>query len=551
MLWTASDLFPRLMSGSSTDFRDNNNPSVLQDRGQSLAAVKLLRELGRKQVRQRQDLAGILETARMLCGLYDHETANALLDAVARLTGNEPAVLVRLALLLVREGRYADAARFARKVLDRRDAGVVSFSTSAANADSAFASAVVDARLLLTECEERLGHLDAAVELAGETLKTHPDSIPAHRLKAAILRRRGKPEEALALLRGLLDRGGPAHWETCRAWFELGQIQDQLGDYASAWQSWITARNFHDPEVDWNARQQQADHVWSHVRGLHQSLTREHAARWAQSGSAEPESAPRMAVLTGHPRSGTTLLEQALDAHSGIVSMEETTIFTSSVYRPLFQHGPQGMTAAQRLDRMEDREWRHWRREYRGLARLALGPGQDPGNRLLLDKNPDLLQLLPAWLRIFPASKMIVMLRDPRDLLVSMFSQALPSNHTAWSYRSPESAAGLISLRLGMWHHLRQLLPATAFHEVRYERLIRNFSGGVGGVLDFLGCAPETATLQPEAHSRQKVVLSPSYAAVQAPVHQRADGRWRNYEPWLAPHLKTLRPAIAGLGYEL
>lgn len=142
MLWTASDLFPRLMSGSSTDFRDNNNPSVLQDRGQSLAAVKLLRELGRKQVRQRQDLAGILETARMLCGLYDHETANALLDAVARLTGNEPAVLVRLALLLVREGRYADAARFARKVLDRRDAGVVSFSTSAANADSAFASAV-------------------------------------------------------------------------------------------------------------------------------------------------------------------------------------------------------------------------------------------------------------------------------------------------------------------------------------------------------------------------------------------------------------------------
>ena len=99
------------------------------------------------------------------------------------------------------------------------------------------------------------------------------------------------------------------------------------------------------------------------------------------------------------------------------------------------------------------------------------------------------------------------------------------------------------------WHHLQQLLPGNAFHEVRYENLVTDFAKGVGGVLHYLGCPPEPATLQPEAHSRQKVVLSPTYAAVQSPVHTRAIARWRNYEPWLAPHLKTLRPAIAGLGY--
>ncbi|MES2707540.1 MAG: sulfotransferase [Verrucomicrobiota bacterium] len=508
------------------------NAAALQNRGQSLAAVKTLREQGRKQLRQRQDLAGILETARALCGLYDYGTATALLDAVVRLAGTEPALLVRLTLMLIREGQYADAARFAREALDRAASG---------------SGAALDALLLLAECEDRLGHAESAAGLAREALQKHPDSIPAHRLLAAILRREGRPEEALALLRGLLDRGGPPHWETCRAWFELGQVQDQLGNYAAAWQAWITARNFHDPDVNWKTMRQQADHVWDHVRGLHQSLTREQAARWTAAAAQAPETASRMAVLTGHPRSGTTLLEQSLDAHSGILSMEETTIFTSSIYRPLFQHGPQRMSAARRLDGMEDREWRHWRREYRGLARLALG--QDPGQRLLIDKNPDLLQLLPAWLRIFPAAKMIVMLRDPRDLLVSMFSQALPPNHTAWSYRSPESAAAMISLRLGLWHHLRQLLPRSVFHEVRYEQLIRDFPGVVGGVLDFLGCSPEAATLRPELHSRQKVVLSPSYASVQSPVHQRAEGRWRHYEPWLAPHLKALRPALAGLGY--
>lgn len=509
---------------------------ALQDHGQALAALKILRDMGRKLVRGRQDLAGILEVARQLCGLHDHDAAVHLLDAAVRLAGKQPALLVRLALLLVTEGRYAEAARFARSALEHGHSDAVSS---------------VDARLLLTECQERLGHLDDALALAEETLKSHPSSIPAHRLKATVLRRRGKPEQAMELLRGLLSRGGPPHWETCRAWFALGHIQDQLGDYGGAWQSWITARNFHAPDIDWNLRRQQADHVWNHVRSLHQSLRRDQPARWLarkDPPEKDPGTGPPLALLTGHPRSGTTLLEQALDAHSGIVSLEETTIFTSNVYRPLFQHGPPNPSPADRLDRMEERERRHWRREYTSLTRLALG--QDPQGRLLLDKNPDTLQLMPAWLRIFPQAKVVVMLRDPRDLLVSMFSQALPPNHTAWSYRTPEAAAALISLRLGLWHHLRQLLPDGACHEVRYEQLVRDFTGGVGGVLDYLGCPHEAATLKPETHSRQKVVLSPTYAAVQSPVHTQAIARWRHYEPWLAPHLKTLAPAIAALGYK-
>ncbi|RYD29032.1 MAG: sulfotransferase, partial [Verrucomicrobiaceae bacterium] len=341
----------------------------------------------------------------------------------------------------------------------------------------------------------------------------------------------------------------PPHWETCRAWFELGQIQDQLGDYAAAWQSWITARQFHAPDIDWNVRRSQAEHVWNHVRSLHRSLDGDHLARWCPPDQQDGNraSTPRLAVLTGHPRSGTTLLEQALDAHSGIVSMEETTLFTSNVYRPLFQHGLQGTTPAKRLDTMPDRERQHWRRQYLGLSRLALG--QESGSRLVLDKNPDLLQLLPAWLRIFPEARVIVMLRDPRDLLVSMFSQALPPNHTAWSYRTPEAAAEMVSLRLGLWHHLRKRLPDHAFHEVRYERLVADFAGETGKVLACLGFDPESATLRPEVHSRQKTVRSPTYAAVQSPVHSRAVARWRNYSRWLAPLMKTLRPAIRGLGY--
>ena len=45
--------------------------------------------------------------------------------------------------------------------------------------------------------------------------------------------------------------------------------------------------------------------------------------------------AHRLALLGGHPRSGTTLLEQVLDSHPDMVSAEETEIFLDETYHRL------------------------------------------------------------------------------------------------------------------------------------------------------------------------------------------------------------------------
>lgn len=504
----------------------------LQDRGHALESLDILRNLGRKLARTGGRPESLMEVARRLIGHYDHAAALELLEAAARLGGQAPGLLARVALLLLRENAFAEAAEFAERTLKKSAAG---------------SPEGVDARLLLAECRERQGRLDETLELTREVLAERPHSIPAHRLRATVLRRRGQIEEALAALRSLTERGGPAHWETCRAWFELGHARDAAGDYPGAWLAWHTARKHYPPDADWKLFRAQANHVWRQVRETHDFATPEHFRRW--TGAAESARSPRrLAILTGHPRSGTTLLEQALDAHGGIVSAEETTVFTSAVYRPVFQHGPPSLSPAARLDALTAPELLHWRNEYLGLTRLALR--EEPGERLILDKNPDLLQLLPAVARIFPEAKIIVMLRDPRDLLVSMFAQALPPNHTAWSYRTVETAAKMIALRLGLWLRLRDMLPPEMFHETRYEDCVRDFPAGVGGVLDFLGLPPDERSLRPETHSRARPVISPTYAAVEQPVHTRAAGRWRRYEPGLRPALEILRPAAEALGYE-
>jgi hypothetical protein len=56
----------------------------------------------------------------------------------------------------------------------------------------------------------------------------------------------------------------------------------------------------------------------------------------------------------------------------------------------------------------------------------------------------------------------------------------------------------------------------------------------------------------PRFHERatEKGVRTPTYADVTQPLYQRAVGRWRNYEKYLAPHLELLRPGLRAFGYE-
>ena len=68
------------------------------------------------------------------------------------------------------------------------------------------------------------------------------------------------------------------------------------------------------------------------------NLTPEHFARWHDAGQRLPPC--RLALLTGFPRSGTTLLEQVLDSHPGLVSSEEKDVLSREVFPALIHDRP-------------------------------------------------------------------------------------------------------------------------------------------------------------------------------------------------------------------
>jgi hypothetical protein len=171
------------------------------------------------------------------------------------------------------------------------------------------------------------------------------------------------------------------------------------------------------------------------------------------------------------------------------------------------------------------------------------------GERIHLDKNPELTLLIPAMLRVFPELKTVVAVRDPRDVIISCFMRSLPINSVTVSYLTLERAVEKYALMIGGWFKLRDLI-GSPWIEVRYEDTVHDLECQVRRLLAFLELPWDAAVLHFHEHARQKHVRSPTYESVTTPIYRTAVGRWRNYAKYLEPTLERLEPFIKAFGYD-
>jgi hypothetical protein len=267
--------------------------------------------------------------------------------------------------------------------------------------------------------------------------------------------------------------------------------------------------------------------------------------RWAATGeSLQPWQ--RFAILCGHPRSGTTLLEQMLDSHPGVMTAEETHILHDEAYLPLSRGFSAEASLLEVLESAPISRLRQSRANYFRFAEMYLG--KTIGDKTLVDKNPALNVLIPAAVRIFPEAKFLIALRDPRDVCLSCFMQPLSPNPVSSAYLSLEGTVGQYLSVMGFW---RTLLPRlrNPFLEVRYEELVDDLEGTSRKVLGFLGIPWDERVMRFDEHARSKSLRSPSYAEVTKPVTRRAVGRWQNYRRHIEPYIARLEPMMQALGY--
>jgi tetratricopeptide (TPR) repeat protein len=516
----------------------------------------ILGGMKRPQLISKGSLARLLQSADEARNRGDFDTCVELLERVSRLDPGNPNFLLNLGHARGNNYDYAKAEEaFERAIrlsprkteayiaagLRARDFGNHTMAERYYRLAAEQKDVTAEALVALAEIAERHSRLDEAAQQIERALNLKPNFPSALLVRARLERQAGRLDEANKLLAAF-----PAEADRelqSRAHYERGGILDRQGRYDEAMAAFVEAKALLAPDVARHTAS--ASQVRTQLKELRDSLNPEIFKRWREFGNTL-QPARRLALLCGHPRSGTTLLEQVLDSHPDIVSAEETRIFHDKAYPLLTRKAPVEATILTVLESAQTEVLREARANYFRIAERFLGTPLS--GRLLIDKNPILTFLIAPFVRIFPEAKLLVALRDPRDVCLSCFMQALPLNQSAAAYLTLEGTVDDYVALMTMYQKLAPQIQNERL-EVRYEDMVEDLEAVSRRTLEFLGAPWDERVLAFHEHARKKMVRSPTYADVTKPVFKRAVGRWRHYAKYLEPYLGKLEPFVTAFGY--
>ncbi|HUD49419.1 MAG TPA: sulfotransferase [Candidatus Baltobacteraceae bacterium] len=405
----------------------------------------------------------------------------------------------------------------------------------------------VDARMSLAVWFEKERRLAEAWEQVEACLARHPRDDQARYFHAFLLHRLKKDAEAETALRDLIKDGPQYPYVKYASRHLLGVVLDQLGNYAEALKWLLEAkaqvRTITDTAL-LELRYDQADGI---RRELLAGLTPEMIRRWRREAPA-PKERYQTAFLGGHPRSGTTLLEQILDANPEVLAFDEPVAFEQEIVGHLNLSATPSQAPWRALDILPAARQTEVRRRYvKSLLREVPG---EPAARVLLDKNPSPTMSLNIWLRVFPELKVIIALRDPRDVIISCFFLNIMLNATNVNFLSIERTVKHYVDLMDVWLRMREL-GGFDWIETRYEDVVVNMEAEGRKATEFLGLSWHPNQARYHETARQKVLYAPTYHDVTQPVYNRAVGRWKRYAGALNPFEAKLAPYCRAFGYEV
>lgn len=316
----------------------------------------------------------------------------------------------------------------------------------------------------------------------------------------------------------------------------LGEAEDQLGDTAAAFAHFAAAKRELAAHFDKGSR---GASYLSRIEALAVYFRTAPPELWAR-GEGGPRAVQGHVFLIGFPRSGTTLLEQALAGHPHIVTMEERSALTDAIGE--FAVDATGLArlaglSGPPLGAVRDAYWAACRR---------FVPKLD--GRIFIDKMPLNTSFLGIAAKLFPDAKFLLALRDPRDVVFSCFRQRFGMTEAMREFCDLEATARLYVAVMELGALYRERFGVQVL-ETRYEDLVADFDGTISRLCAYLGIDAAPGMRDVAARGRERIINTPSAAQVARGLYQGGAGQWKRYEAQLAPVLPLLTPWVERFGY--
>ncbi len=471
--------------------------------------------------------ASKLARARELIRARKFPESLALLEPVLRIDPSNDELLLLTAMTYLEMGRFDQAAALCTRALSgtrKFDAYMMRAGalrglgkTDEALSDYHRAEQIVPghpemAASIVTTLEqagrfaEAQNALEAAMKQSGG--KVMPPALASEQAK--LLVHAGKLQEAVAVIDSVelpqSQRGTPFHLGLL---FLRAKACDKAGNYAEAWKSAQEAHSVSRVAFDPSLLVRLTDMLigfW----------TPDRVRQLGDSGVTDATPV----FISGMPRSGTTLADQIIHAHpsgAGVGELNLLEVYAAGVEEVLhLGKGPSGAASQGRCAEVAG----SYLRQIRMMA---------PGAERVSNKALGNTRFLPHLARTFPATRIIHMVRDPRDIAVSCFLGAFNSARVPWVAR-PDWVALAWKESERLMAHWQGVLALPVLR-MRYETLVSEGEVAIRKLVEHVGLTWDPAVLN--FHGAQRTVKTLSYDQVNKPLYTTSAGRWQNYQPFL------------------
>jgi len=359
------------------------------------------------------------------------------------------------------------------------------------------------------------GDNDQAQRVLLPAFERHPDKPGISLAFARVCRRLGRAEQGAESLARWLGDESVDQATRREGFFLLGGLCDSLEEYDRAFDAYERGNALRVGSFD---PSRHARATVSRINAINNPLS--------------PDALPRSTVeselpvlIVGMPRSGTSLVEQIIDAHHdahGCGELKDLARIEGGLNaelsatldpRPLVNIADDAATTY--------------------IATLTALAG---GARRATDKNPFNFERLGMVDRLLPGARIVHCVRNPIDTCLSCYFSNFPGD-TAFTNDQSHCGEYFKQYRRLM-NHWKETIEVRIL-DVSYEALTDDPEGETRRLIEFLGLPWDDACLR--HHESGRVTHTSSAGQADQPIYRSSVERWRHYEHRLGPMLEALK----------
>jgi len=367
-----------------------------------------------------------------------------------------------------------------------------------------------------------VGRLLEAEKLLNTVIANKPEDYDAYYNRSTI-KKQLESDNHIAEMEALLKAGIPDLKGAVQLFYALAKEYEDLGQYEPAFEHLTRGANLRASMLKYRV----ADDVTT-MREIKKAFP----ASELSNVKMDIESTGPIFVL-GLPRTGSTLVDRILSAHSDVASLGEINDLANDMMGlvGVSQNKADLINKSSLIDGAKLAEIYQTGTSERGQSEAYL-----------LDKTPSNFLYVGLIARAMPNARIIHVNRHPMDSCFAIYKTLFRMGYP-YSYRL-EDLADYYKAYHDLMQHWSASMPGRII-EVSYEKLVSNFELEVQGLLDQCGLPFQEACLF--FHQNKTPSATASAAQVRKPLYATSVGRWRSY----SEQLKPLRVRLESLGIKI